>query len=210
MESARADGQGSWSIGAVAGSDAPGTLADHLWLAEAHLALAARGAADHVTAAARITRAALDTFGDAREIGCFLNDATANGLPVRQKDWWDNAVPAGNSILLHVLAGLEARDPDGDWGRRRAELATAYAGMVSHAPHGVGKALEALEVGEDGVPVIHIGPGASRADAERALRGIAREVHLASGGQAGFQLCQGRRCLAPAGTAGALASLLRD
>ena len=210
MREGRADAAGRWTIGAVAGGDAPGTLSDHVWLAEAHLALAARGDARHVGEAARITRSALERFGDPREIGCHLNTEDANGLPVRQKEWWDNAVPAGNSSLLHVLGVLEARDPEGDWGRLRDELARAYAGMTRNAPHGIGRALEALELAERGTTVVHIGPGADRMAAIAAAAGDDREIHLAEGGQPGFQVCRGRTCLPAVTSAADLARLVRE
>jgi len=206
----KADGAGGRAVGALVDGDIPGTLVDHVWLAEAHLALAARGADTHVTAAADIIRSALGRFGDPREIGCFLNPADANGLPLRQKDWWDNAVPAGNSSLLAVLGVLEARDQSHPWGRLRTELSSAYAGMARNAPHGIGRALEAMETGDRGLTLIHVGPEASRADALAALRGIEPEVHLASGTRPGFQVCQGQACRPAVRTAGELASLLRD
>ncbi len=201
---------GHLAVGALVDGDITGTLIDHIWLAEAHLAVAARGQAEHVKTAADIIRSALARFGDSREIGCFLNPADANGLPLRQKDWWDNAVPAGNSSLLAVLAALEARDQGEAWGRLRSELATVYAGMARHAPHGIGRALEALEVGEYGVTVIHIGPDTSNADALTALTGIERECHLETGASPGFRVCRGQSCLPAVHTAAALSALLRD
>jgi len=201
---------GQLTVGALVDGDVPGTLVDHVWLAEAHLALAARGSAEHVRSAAEIIRPALERFGDPREIGCFLSPPDANGLPLRQKDWWDNAVPAGNSSLLAVLATLEARDEKDEWGRLRAELATAYAGMARNAPHGIGRALEALEIGDGGLTVIHVGPDVSYADASASLLGVERECHLEPGTSPGFQVCRGQSCLPPVRTAAELAATLRD
>jgi len=186
---------GQIDVHALIDGEIPGTLTDTIWLAEAHLALAARGDARHVASAARLVRSAFARFGDAREIGCFLSPADANGLPVRQKDWWDNAIPAGNSSLLGVLATLEARDSEGDWGRLRAEFATAYAGMSRHAPHGIGRALEALEIGERGTTIIYHGPDFKRDEVLTALAGVCEEIHLIESATDGLQVCRGRTCL---------------
>ena len=201
---------GQINVSALVDGDAPGTLTDAIWLAEAHLSIAARGEARHVTSAARLVRSALARFGDSREIGCFLNPVDANGLPVRQKDWWDNAIPAGNSSLLGVLATLEARDNEGEWGRLRTEFATAYAGMTRNAPHGIGRALEALEIGDRGITVIHHGPGPARSEALKALFGLCEEIHLVESTTDGLQLCRGRTCLSPASTAEALRRQLAE
>lgn len=201
---------GQIDVHALIDGEIPGTLTDTIWLAEAHLALAARGDARHVTSAARLVHSAFARFGDAREIGCFLSPADANGLPVRQKDWWDNAIPAGNSSLLGVLATLEARDSEGDWGRVRAEFATAYAGMSRHAPHGIGRALEALEIGERGTNIIYHGPDFKRDEVLAALSGVCEEIHLTESATDGLQVCRGRTCLPPVKNTDALRRQLSE
>jgi hypothetical protein len=148
----------------------------------------------HVAAAAEITRAAVTRFGDSREIGYFLNQEDANGLPIRQKDWWDNAVPAGNSSLLYNLASLQAIDTSAPWGNLRNELAKAYGGMTKNAPHGMGRALEALELGESGIAVLKVGPDQDFSAVAKAIQSLEQIVYLQHYAEKGLHLCRHETC----------------
>ena len=189
------DANGLCYVYAVLGSTTPSTLSDYTWLAEAHLALATHGDPAHVAAAAEITQAAVARFGDPREIGYFLNQEGSNGLPIRQKDWWDNAVPAGNSSLLYNLASLQSLDASSQWGNLRNELAKAYGGMAQNAPHGMGRALEALELAESGITVLKVGPDQDFSAVERSIQSLDQIVYLQHCSEKGLHLCRQETCL---------------
>jgi uncharacterized protein YyaL (SSP411 family) len=204
------DANGLCYVYAVLGSNTPSTLSDYTWLAEAHLALATHGNPAHVAAAAEITQAAVTRFGDPREIGYFLNQEGSNGLPIRQKDWWDNAVPAGNSSLLYNLASLQSIDTSAQWGNLRSELAKAYGGMAQNAPHGMGRALEALELGESGITVLKVGPDQDFSAVERSIQSLDQIVYLQHCPQKGLHLCRQETCLPAIGQLDEVLRLLRD
>ena len=200
-----------------------GNLSDYAWLIEAELALAAVAAWAHPGSASpyagraeTLLRSALELFGDPHAVGAFVVPAHREDLSVRQKDWFDNAVPAGNSSLLHGLGQLQALSDDPRWSREFADLSTAYAGLCRNVPNGVAHALDGLARQAIGHATIK---AAGDWEALRlALNGDSRTAPHArpyrpaflieTPGAQGFAVCVGRTCLPPAATAAeAVASL---
>jgi uncharacterized protein YyaL (SSP411 family) len=199
-------------------------LSDHAWFAEAELLLAA-GAAwarpdeDHPFAgrAERLLRAAWERFRDPHAVGSFIVPAERDDLSVRQKDWFDNAVPAGNSSLLHGYGQLRSLSADPRWAEAFADLACAYGGLCRNVPSGAAHALDALtRFAETGPASVKAGGGW---DALReALLGDAttppqarpyRTVFLLrEPAQQGFQVCRGSACLPTVRTAPEAAAAL--
>jgi len=189
------------------------TLTDHAWLVEAELALAATAAwvgddpARHATRAAALLRAARLGFGDPHEVGYFLVAADRADLAVRQKDWFDNAVPAGNSSLLHGFAGVLAWTGEPTWAEAFSELARAYGGVSRNVPHGAAHALTALTRQATGLATVQTPAGADLEALRHALCGDERTApHArpfrptflrAPAGTDGFRLCVGTTCLPP-------------
>jgi len=128
-----------------------GNLSDFAWLAEAELSLAAYApwarpgtAHPYATRAERLLSSALERFGDPHAVGAFVVPAERDDLSVRQKDWFDNAVPAGNSSLLHGFGQLQMLSADPRWAREFADLSTAYGGLCQNVPNGVAHALDGI------------------------------------------------------------------
>ncbi len=189
-------------------------LTDHVWVAEALLATASSSAwaggpdpaalRDH---AVRIMREARGRFRDPHEKGWFLTDAGREDLAVRQKDWFDNATPAANSSLIHVLSALAALDPDGGWTEELAEQVGAYGGACRNVPSGVAHALEGIVREATGMVTVKAGPDADWEALRKSLLGDGsarphalpwRPVHLVpSTAATGWQVCVGRTCLPP-------------
>ncbi len=200
-----------------------GNLGDYAWLAEAECALAAyavwarpEGAHPYAARAERLLLAAQDLFGDAHSVGSFVVPADRDDLSVRQKDWFDNAIPSGNSSLLHGFGQIQMLSSDVRWSREFADLSTAYGGLCKNVPNGVAHAL-------DGIARFAIGhvtiKSAGRWD----------ELHLSLNGDektapharphrpvfllrepaaAGFAVCVGQTCLAAVETAAEAAASL--
>ena len=193
-----------------------GNLSDYAWLAEAELALAAsthwaRPGQSHPYAerAERLLLAARESFGDAHAVGFFFVSAERADLSVRQKDWFDNAVPAGNSSLLHGFGQLQMLSADTRWAQEFADLATAYGGLCKNVPHGAAHALDGIARYAIGLATVK---SAGRWDElQCALNGDHRTaphtcpyrpvflIPEASG--TGFAVCIGQTCLAPVLTA---------
>jgi uncharacterized protein YyaL (SSP411 family) len=92
-----------------------GTLDDYAFLARAMLSLASKvdwiepGAhAAYIDRARALTEAVFAHFGDADAVGYFQTSNDHETLPARKKDWFDTALPCGNSAMVHVLSQLHA------------------------------------------------------------------------------------------------------
>ena len=200
-------------------------LTDHVWTAEALLAVAATaawaGGTDAVrlrSEATRIMRSARGRFRDPMEKGWFLTEDGRPDLAVRQKDWFDNATPAANSSLIHVLSALGTLDPEGGWAEELSEHAGAYGGACRNVPAGVAHALEGLVREATGMATVKAAPQSDWESFRKAALGDAtarphalpwRPVHLiAEEAAAGWQVCVGRSCLPPEASAEKAAALI--
>jgi len=193
-----------------------GNLSDYAWLAEAELALTAYAHWAHpgqshpyADRAERLLLASQTLFGDPHSIGSFMVSADRVDLSVRQKDWFDNAVPAGNSSLLHGFGQIQMLSADPRWAHEFAGLSTAYGGLCKNVPNGIAHAL-------DGIARFAIGHATVKSsgrwdDLRLALNGDEqtapqtrpyRPVFLiAEPSATGFAVCVGQTCLAPVQTA---------
>ena len=200
------------------------TLTDFAWLAEAELSLAAYaawGAPEGPAYAERATcllHSAEAAFGDPRTLGYYLTPADRTDLAVRQKDWFDNAVPAGNSSLLHGFSALHALTGDGRWAHELAELSKAYGGACRNIPNGVAYALEALMRQSLGLVVLKLPAKAADEALRSALCGDEktpahhrphRPVRLVpEAARTDYQACVGTACLPPTTSAASVAKLI--
>ena len=191
------------------GPQVEGFLHDYATVADAFLAIAAK--VDwHQSGQSKVWQeraqqcvdAALSRFGDPHMIGCYF---TAEGVetPVaRRKEWFDNATPAGNSVLMHALSGLYALTGDGKYAAEFQSTLPAYADYAAKVAAGVAHALEAVTTDAIGLAVIKV-----RASADlKALRAaIATKPWRRCFIQqvpdeelpASYQLCVGTQCLPP-------------
>jgi uncharacterized protein YyaL (SSP411 family) len=210
---------GSVRLRAVAHEDKTtlaGNLSEYAWLAEAELALAAYAdwarpgqAHPYAARAESLLLAAQTLFGDPHSIGSFVVPAERDDLSVRQKDWFDNAVPAGNSSLLHGFGQIQVLSSDGRWSREFNDLTTAYGGLCKNVPNGVAHAL-------DGIARFAIGHATVKSagpwdELQGALNGDDKTVPharpyrpvflLPTPAEAGYGVCVGQTCLAPVKTA---------
>ena len=213
---AREDGARLLSVAHGDKTTLEGNLSDFAWLAEAELNLAAYApwarpgtAHPYAARAENLLLASLQRFGDPHAVGAFVVPSERDDLSVRQKDWFDNAVPAGNSSLLHGFGQLQMLSADPRWAREFADLSTAYGGLCKNVPNGVAHAL-------DGIARFALGQATVKAaggwdELRAALNGDGqtaphdrpyRHVFLLPAAAAtGFAVCVGQTCLAPVRTA---------
>ena len=193
-----------------------GNLSDFAWLAEAELALAAyapwaRLGTIHPYAARaeRLLGAALERFGDPHAVGAFVVPAERDDLSVRQKDWFDNAVPAGNSSLLHGFGQIQMLSADPRWAREFADLSMAYGGLCKNVPNGVAHALDGIASFALGHATVKSAGGwdelrsALNGDDKTAphARPYRPAFLVTEPATAGYAVCVGQTCLAPVPTA---------
>jgi uncharacterized protein YyaL (SSP411 family) len=103
-----------------------------------------------------------------KEGGYFYS--TASDLIVRRKDYFDGAVPSGNSVTLGNLLRLGDFYFSADYYERARELLAAMAPMLSSYPHGFPKALEALNYRLSGSKQVAVIGGNNRSAAEEFIR----------------------------------------
>lgn len=190
------------------GAQVPGFLHDYALLAEACLAVAAK--IDWVEPGAsrryqKRAQACLDqavgSFGDPQAIGYYFTAEGAETPVARRKEWFDNATPAGNSVMLHALSGLYALTGDGTYAEQFEALRPAYADYARKVAAGVAHALEAVASHQQGIAVIQFGTGVDPQTLRDQLATkpwrrtfILRNEDLKA---REVQLCLGTRCTAP-------------
>ncbi|TVP75473.1 MAG: thioredoxin domain-containing protein [Puniceicoccaceae bacterium] len=192
----------------ASGARVDGFLHDYGLLAEACLAVAAKidwldagAAAIYQARAQACLDQALDSFSDPHSIGYYFTAEGAETPVARRKEWFDNATPAGNSVMLHALSGLYALTGAGRYAAELEATLPAYADYARKVAAGVAHALEAVASHRAGIAVIKFGPGVD----PQALRDrlatkpwrrsfVQQSVELEAGT---IQVCLGTHCHAP-------------
>ncbi|WP_168797516.1 thioredoxin domain-containing protein [Neolewinella litorea] len=145
---------------------APAFLDDYAALAAAALDLSevtfdldyaltdARELVDHV----------LETFSDESDTMFYLRPPQDSELPVATQDFYDNALPSGNSQMAHNLYRLGRLTEVERYTARAEKMLTAIGGAVSRYPSSfAGWGLTALLLQQPGRELVITGPGARAA-----------------------------------------------
>ena len=192
----------------ASGSRVDGFLHDYALLTEACLAVAGKIdwleagiSAMYQARAQACLDQALDRFGDVNGIGYFFTADGAETPVARRKEWFDNATPAGNSVMLHALSGLYALTGEGRYASELQAVLPAYADYARKVAAGVAHALEAVATHQAGIAVIKAGPGVDLQGVRERLAAkpwrrsfVMQSTGLASGS---LQVCLGTQCHAP-------------
>ncbi len=84
-------------------------------------------------------------FWDEENGGFFFTSNDHEELIVRNKDFYDNATPAGNSVAADVLLKLAKFFGEEKYERFAATVLRLVAPQISRHPQGFGRALSAIE-----------------------------------------------------------------
>jgi uncharacterized protein YyaL (SSP411 family) len=147
-----------------------GFLEDHANLALADLELfAATGTVAHFERALALAVSADARFADA-DGGWFQTPSDGEQLIARTKESWDNATPAGTSVMLEVCRRLYALTGDARWWDAAERALRLVAEPARRMPTGFGAVLRQLEELAAGtLEVVIVGePGEERDALERA------------------------------------------
>jgi uncharacterized protein YyaL (SSP411 family) len=190
------------------GAQVDAFLHDYALLAEAYLALASK--IDWIDPGASVTyqaRAqacldqALQDFADPHMVGYYFTAEGAETPVARRKEWFDNATPSGNSVMLHALSGLYALTGDGRYASELEATLPAFADYARKVAAGVAHGLEAAATQQSGIVVIKVGQGVNLSALRDALaskpwrRSFIQQSNELSTEQ--IQVCVGAQCLAP-------------
>ncbi len=86
--------------------------------------------------AARLAQVMVRNFWDETNGGFFLTSSTAEVLMVRQKDFYDGAIPSGNSVALETLLHLARITGDASLEAKAARLAESFPSQAATYPAG--------------------------------------------------------------------------
>ena len=217
---------GKWYRNRTSGQlGAPAFLDDYAALAAAALDLSevtfdlnyalrdARGLVDHVLA----------TFSDRGDGMFYLRPPEDSELPVATKDFYDNALPSGNSQMAHNLYRLGRLTGDDSYTRRATSMIASLAGALERYPGSfAGWGLTALLLENPERELVITGPGAREAAREFlsdyrpgllivASEGERADVPLLMNrylSELRYFVCENRSCQLPVDTAEAALHLL--
>jgi len=138
----------------------PANLDDHAFLAWGLLELyQATFDLGWLQASLDLTDQMIERFHDAENGGFFFTAHDAETLLVRQKEFFDAAIPSGNSVAMLVLAKLARLASRHDFSEHAAQLARSLGQTVERAPSGFTMLLCGLDFAfAPGADVVLSGP----------------------------------------------------
>lgn len=103
------------------------------------------GNVEYIIEARRLADTMITEFWDSGQGGFFFTSNDHEELIVRNKDFYDNATPSGNSVAADVLLKLAKYTGDERYERFAITTLRLAASQISRHPQGFGRALSALE-----------------------------------------------------------------
>ena len=123
-----------------------GYIEDYANVADALLELyKVSGDIDYVNEARRLADLMITEFWDENDGGFFFTSNDHETLIVRNKDFYDNATPSGNSVAADVFLRLAKLLGDDKYERFGIAVLRLNASNISRHPQGFGRSLSALE-----------------------------------------------------------------
>ena len=114
----------------------------------------------------------LARFADAERGGFFFTATDHEELITRQKDFYDNAVPSGNSMAALALLRLAKLTGRPDYLTAAEATLKAAAGLIERAPQAAGQMLQALDLFNGPTPEIVIVGNVQHADTAAAVASL--------------------------------------
>ena len=103
------------------------------------------GEARYLTEAQRLADTMITEFWDEDAGGFFFTSADHEELLVRNKDFYDNATPSGNSVAADVMLKLAHLTGDDKYERFASTVLRLSSSQIKRHPQGFGRALAAIE-----------------------------------------------------------------
>jgi len=123
-----------------------GYLEDHANVADGLLELyRVSGDIEYLAGARQLADRMIAEFWDEESGGFFFTSNDHEELVVRNKDFYDNATPSGNSVAADVMLRLAKLTGDDRYERFAVTVLRLVASQIRRHPQGFGRALSALE-----------------------------------------------------------------
>ena len=126
------------------------------------------GEIGYFSEALRLADLMITVFWDEENGGLYFTSADHEELIVRNKDFFDNATPSGNSVAADVFLKMAKLTGDERYARFASTILRLAAAQIGRYPQGFGRALAAVEFELDAVKEIVI-VGEAGSDIERAV-----------------------------------------
>lgn len=141
-------------------------------------------------------------FSDSELPGFFFASADNGLLNIRRKEWVDNAIPSGNSSLLHVYSTLHTLTGNSRYLETFQQLREVTRNVGSRIPTGVGHALSALTQDATGIALLKCSDPPALESLlpflqERPWRRLFFQILPKETSEGRYQLCAGSSCLPP-------------
>ncbi len=133
----------TWKVGAA---KLNGYVEDYANVADGLIVLyQVSGEVKYLSEARRLADLMITEFWDEDNGGFFFTSNDHEELVVRNKDFYDNATPSGNSVAADVLLRLATLTGDDKYERFAVTVLRLAASQIRRHPQGFGRALSALE-----------------------------------------------------------------
>ncbi len=155
-----------------------GYIEDYANLADGLLRLfEVSGEMKYFAEARRLVDKMISDFWDEENGGFYFTSNDHEELIVRNKDFFDNATPSGNSVGADVLLRLARISGDDRYERFAVTILKLAASRISQYPQGFGRALSAMEFYlSDKKEIVVIGPRGNELEREVLSRYLPRAV----------------------------------
>jgi len=156
----------------------------------------------YVQRAQQLMDVVLQHFADPHAVGCFFTSDDHEELITRKKDWFDNAIPSGNSSLVHACSELYALTGDERYAHEMQSQRQAYPGIASRVPNAISHALAGYTADAMGIAVIKVAGikdlnPLRQALASKPWRKLFIQTVNDTDQPQGYQLCVGTQCQQP-------------
>ena len=123
-------------------------------------------------AALRLADKMVEEFWDEEGGGFFYNGESGEKLIVRSKDYFDNAIPSGNSVAAEALLRLSVLTGNENYGRRAVNVLRLVRDAVERYPSAFGYALGAFDFHLSKPKEVAVVSGSD----EEGARALSREI----------------------------------
>ena len=185
----------------ASGKRVSGFLHDYAYYAQALLAVAAKvdwleaGASSYYVNKAKDCYKHIESyFGDTSAPGFYYTSKTEEAPIVRRKEWFDNATPSGNGMVLHVVSQLYALTGEACYEAVLMKERPFYSQGAKQHASAIACSLEAIaEV--DSIAVIKVNNELAIESArQQLLKHSWRRLFVQYDAEVDFQLCIGKNC----------------